>query len=212
MEKRKLAKIPSEEASDEMVRFSDRATGTHIITTREIEKDLLMLNFYPIKGLKKGKKEAQIRTFFSKNDYITQDLTTEKVKRKCSMERRRPIADGFHAGKSRICSPDCQKRSSRRRKQKISSVRIRDRVRREGGVMKFIARKPVVRTEVYRKYGFTYVEHKPCYCPRCNHVLNAGPNFQPKYCSECGQKIDFSEVKWEEEKILEHAGRRLANE
>ena len=63
--------------------------------------------------------------------------------------------------------------------------------------MKFIARKPVVRTEVYRKYGFTYVEHKPC---------------QPKYCSECGQKIDFSEVKWEEEKILEHAGRRLANE
>lgn len=28
---------------------------------------------------------------------------------------------------------------------------------------------------------------KPCYCPRCNHVLNAGPNFQPKYCSECGQ-------------------------
>lgn len=78
--------------------------------------------------------------------------------------------------------------------------------------MKFIARKPVVRTEVYRKYGFTYVEHKPCYCPRCNHVLNAGANFQPKYCSECGQKIDFSEVKWEEEKILEHAGRRLANE
>ena len=34
MEKRKLAKIPSEEASDEMVRFSDRATGTHIITTK----------------------------------------------------------------------------------------------------------------------------------------------------------------------------------
>ena len=78
--------------------------------------------------------------------------------------------------------------------------------------MKFIARKPVVRREVYRKYGFTYVEHKPCYCPRCNHVLNAGPNFQPKYCSECGQKIDFSGVKWEEGKILEHAGRRLANE
>ena len=71
----------------------------------------------------------------------------------------------------------------------------------------------IVRKEVPGgEYGFTYVEHKPCYCPRCNHVLNAGPNFQPKYCSECGQKIDFSEVKWEEEKILEHAGRRLANE
>lgn len=78
--------------------------------------------------------------------------------------------------------------------------------------MKFIARKPVVRTEVYRKYGFTYVEHKPCYCPRCNHVLNAGPNFQPKYCSECGQKIDFSGVKWEEEKVLGYVERSLANE
>lgn len=53
------------------------------------------------------------------------------------MERRRPIADGFHAGKSRICSPDCQERNSRRRKQKISSVRIRDRVWREGGVYGF---------------------------------------------------------------------------
>lgn len=78
--------------------------------------------------------------------------------------------------------------------------------------MKFIARKPVVRTEVYRKYGFTYVEYKPCYCPRCNHVLNAGPNFQPKYCSECGQKIDFSGVKWEEEKVLRYAERSFANE
>lgn len=78
--------------------------------------------------------------------------------------------------------------------------------------MKFIARKPVVRTEVYRKYGFTYVEHKPCYCPRCNHVLNAGPNFQPKYCSECGQKIDFSGVKWEKEKVLGYAERSFANE
>lgn len=63
MEKRKLAKIPSEEASDEMVRFSDRATGTHIITTREIEKDLLMLNFYPIKGLKKGKRKLRYEHF-----------------------------------------------------------------------------------------------------------------------------------------------------
>lgn len=80
MDKRKLSQIPREEASDEMVRFSDKATGTHILTVREIEKDLLILNFYPIKELKKEKKGAQIRTFFSKNDYITQDLTTEKVK------------------------------------------------------------------------------------------------------------------------------------
>ena len=65
MEKRKLAKIPSEEASDEMVRFSDRATGTHIITTREIEKDLLMLNFYPDKGPEKKEKRKLRYEHFS---------------------------------------------------------------------------------------------------------------------------------------------------
>lgn len=80
MEKRKLSQIPREEASDEMVHFSERVTGTHIVTTREIEKDLLMVNFYPVKKLRKGLKEAQIRTFFSKNDYITQDLTAQRVK------------------------------------------------------------------------------------------------------------------------------------
>ncbi|MDB8774704.1 MULTISPECIES: hypothetical protein [unclassified Ruminococcus] len=80
MEKRKLAKIPREEATDEMVRFSERAAGTHIVTTKDIEKDLLMVTFYPIRNLKKGEKSAQLRTFFSKNDYISQDLTTEKVK------------------------------------------------------------------------------------------------------------------------------------
>ena len=85
MEKRKLAKIPREEASDEMVRFAERAAGTHIVTTKDIEKDLLMVTFYPIRKLKKGKKDAQLRTFFSKNDYISQDLTVEKVK--CSSVR-----------------------------------------------------------------------------------------------------------------------------
>lgn len=38
MEKRKLAQIPREEATDEMVRFAERAAGTHIVTTRDIEK------------------------------------------------------------------------------------------------------------------------------------------------------------------------------
>ena len=80
MDKRKLSQIPIEEASDEMVRFAERSAGTHIITTRDIEKDLLMVTFYPIGKLKKGEKSAQLRTFFSKNDYISQDLTSERVK------------------------------------------------------------------------------------------------------------------------------------
>lgn len=64
MEKRKLAKIPREEASDEMVRFAERATGTHIVTTKDIEKDLLMVTFYPIRKLKKGKKRCSVKNVF----------------------------------------------------------------------------------------------------------------------------------------------------
>lgn len=190
MKKKELKSIPIAKANMEVMHdIAVSGKGKRgVITVQNVKngaEEVLVLNVYQTSGRNKRDISLLFRVFCQKEDY---------------------------AGKSRICSPDCQKRSSRRRKQKISSVRIRDRVWREGGVMKFIARKPVVRTEVYRKYGFTYVEHKPCYCPRCNHVLNAGPNFQPKYCSECGQKIDFSGVKWEEEKILEHAGRRLANE
>ena len=64
MEKRKLAKIPREEASDEMVRFAERAAGTHIVTTKDIEKDLLMVTFYPIRKLKKGKKRRSVKNIF----------------------------------------------------------------------------------------------------------------------------------------------------
>ena len=64
MEKRKLAKVPREEASDEMVRFAERAAGTHIVTTKDIEKDLLMVTFYPIRKLKKGKKRRSVKNVF----------------------------------------------------------------------------------------------------------------------------------------------------
>ena len=88
MDKRKLSKIPQETASDEMLKFAERATGTHIVTCTEIEKDLLMLMFYPVKGLKKGKREARIRTFFSKTDYITHELTVSKGKGSTSGDAR----------------------------------------------------------------------------------------------------------------------------
>lgn len=66
--------------------------------------------------------------------------------------------------------------------------------------MKNKGMKPVVGTEHYLKFGLVHTETQVCYCPKCNHVLNAGPNYQPKYCSECGKKIDFSDVKWAEDK------------
>lgn len=72
---------------------------------------------------------------------------------------------------------------------------------------KWIARKPVARTMRYKKYGFVITEHH-CYgCPRCREILNAGPNYQPRYCDRCGQKINFSGVVWTKDRELGFAGR-----
>lgn len=73
--------------------------------------------------------------------------------------------------------------------------------------LKFIARKPISRMGTYHKYGFVLTLHHYCCCPRCENVLTVGPNYQPKYCSECGQRIDFSDVKWQEEKQLGYVER-----
>lgn len=64
------------------------------------------------------------------------------------------------------------------------------------------ARKPVVRKNIYKKFGFVITEHENYYCPRCSHVLNAGPNYQPKYCGQCGQKISFAGTTWKQDKEL----------
>ena len=61
------------------------------------------------------------------------------------------------------------------------------------------AMKPIFRTKQYIKYGFVKMEHEYCCCPKCRNILNAGPNYQPNYCSECGQRVDFAYVQWEEE-------------
>ncbi len=65
-------------------------------------------------------------------------------------------------------------------------------------------RKPIVRKEIYLKYGFVKTEHTSYHCPRCSKTLNAGPNFQPKYCWQCGQRIDFNGIEWEKEKVLRY--------
>lgn len=46
---------------------------------------------------------------------------------------------------------------------------------------------------------FVITLHQYCICPRCNHILNAGPDYQPDYCSKCGQHVNCSDVPWEEE-------------
>lgn len=64
------------------------------------------------------------------------------------------------------------------------------------------ALKPTMKVQRYLKYGFVLTETQQCVCPKCKMVLNAGPNYQPKYCSECGQKLDFAGIKWKPEKEI----------
>jgi len=65
---------------------------------------------------------------------------------------------------------------------------------------KSMARKPVPKIQTYVKYGFAIVEHDIYICPECKKVLNAGPNHQPKYCGQCGQRVTFDGVEWREDR------------
>lgn len=74
------------------------------------------------------------------------------------------------------------------------------------------ARKPMARKIIYKKFGFVITEHENHHCPRCSQVLNAGPNYQPKYCNQCGQKLTFSGIGWKEDVQLGYAKRGEAYE
>lgn len=69
-------------------------------------------------------------------------------------------------------------------------------------LFKEIARKPIRKVSNYLKFGFVVTEYVKHDCPRCGHVLNAGPNYQPRYCDQCGQKVTFKGIVWEPEKEL----------
>ena len=82
MDKRKLSAMPRVEATPEMVEMADRMPGIKHKVTAELVDDnkILLLNFFEVSKLKKGKTEAAFRTFLSSDDYITQDLSVSKVK------------------------------------------------------------------------------------------------------------------------------------
>ncbi len=77
---------------------------------------------------------------------------------------------------------------------------------------KWIARKPVAKTMKYLKFGFVITEQHCYSCPRCRETLNAGPNYQPRYCDQCGQKINFSDAEWKEDRQLGYAERSNEHE
>lgn len=64
------------------------------------------------------------------------------------------------------------------------------------------ARKPISKVKSYLKYGFVITEHEYHFCPRCGKLLNAGPDYQPKYCDQCGQRVTFDGIKWRAERTL----------
>lgn len=80
MDKRKLSKIPRIQATEEMCKTAKRLDSIDHIVTANMVEDIVLMNFYRVSNLKKGKTDAEFRTFLSKEDYITQDLSVEKTK------------------------------------------------------------------------------------------------------------------------------------
>lgn len=82
MDKRKLAAVPREPATEAMIDTARRLCGIkHIVTARYHEDmKILQLTFYEVRMLISGKPDAAFRTFLSDSDYITQDLKVSKVK------------------------------------------------------------------------------------------------------------------------------------
>lgn len=77
---------------------------------------------------------------------------------------------------------------------------------------KWIAISSHEKEKQYIKYGFVIIECVSYLCPRCGCILNAGPNYQPKYCDQCGQKVSFKKTKWKSERKIGFTKRRKENE
>ena len=67
---------------------------------------------------------------------------------------------------------------------------------------KWVARKPLTEMRIYLKYGFARTRYQACLCSRCHQILNAGPNYQQKYCAQCGQRIDFGGMTWIDDETI----------
>lgn len=84
MNKRALSKVERPVATEEMFRLAERTEDDKYIATAKIVdiegEKILLLNFFQRLQLVKKKTEAAFRTFISRSDYITQDLTSKSVK------------------------------------------------------------------------------------------------------------------------------------
>ncbi len=79
-------------------------------------------------------------------------------------------------------------------------------------MLRGITRKPIPKIQTYLKYGFVITEHDIYCCPKCKRILNAGPNYQPRYCDYCGQRVTFTGVEWRADREKGYADRKGGGE
>lgn len=61
---------------------------------------------------------------------------------------------------------------------------------------------PISEEYVYAKFGFSLTKTTRYRCPRCNAILSAGYNYQPKMCDQCGKALDFKGIVFPEEQHI----------
>lgn len=66
-----------------------------------------------------------------------------------------------------------------------------------------VSHKPMVEFYNYKKFGFKYYRHQNFICPNCGEVLNAGPEYQPKFAPCCGVELDWSGVEFVPDKAID---------
>lgn len=60
----------------------------------------------------------------------------------------------------------------------------------------------MIKDDIFLQMGFVPTLTTQVRCDNCNSILNAGPNYQPKFCPECGAKVpDLSKVEWKNEHV-----------
>ena len=75
-----------------------------------------------------------------------------------------------------------------------------------------VPQSPITRFKRYRKFGFVLTEVQMAYCPSCRKQLNAGPNYVPERCSNCGQLIDWGNYSWREEEFIKYMSKDDSSE
>ncbi|MCD8208276.1 MAG: PcfJ domain-containing protein [Bacteroidales bacterium] len=81
MDKKMLRAIPAETADKELFRMSKSVGGVvKYILTADMQNGILILHFFDAEDLRSGIETATFRTFHTLDDYISQDLKSEKTR------------------------------------------------------------------------------------------------------------------------------------